>query len=356
MAILLNSTELLQSLERTPSRHNIMLVGKHGIGKSEILTSFFTGKGMKVVTLFLGQMSDPGDLIGLPNKDEKTGQTTFMPPYWFPVDGKPIVLFLDELNRARPEVLQTVMDLVLNKKLAGRPLPEGSRIISAVNDGEEYQLTDLDPALVSRFNIYNFRPTPQEWLLWAEKNGLDKRVIGFISDHPNYLDSDGLNQMDRGLEKTPDRRAWTRVSELISSSPVLTEFDQKMIAGIIGASVTSQFFKSFKASDIPSAKDILLNYDKVSEKVESLKVDGIAIVNDDILRYLETHKIGERDEAKVIANFTKYVAFLKKDRKEGMAHIVSCVKSGSYSKACTFILTKMPLVYNQFVTFLKQLK
>ena len=25
---------------------------------------------MKVVTLFLGQMSDPGDIIGLPNKDD----------------------------------------------------------------------------------------------------------------------------------------------------------------------------------------------------------------------------------------------------------------------------------------------
>lgn len=59
----------------------------------------------KKSTLFLGQMSDPGDLLGLPTKDEATGKTTFMPPYWFPIDDKPIVLFLDELNRARPEIL-----------------------------------------------------------------------------------------------------------------------------------------------------------------------------------------------------------------------------------------------------------
>ena len=91
-------------------------------------------------------MSDPGDLIGLPRLNNESGKTEFMPPYWFPTDGKPIVLFLDELNRARPEVLQTIMDLALNRKLAGRTLPKGSRIISAVNDGEEYQLTDLDPA------------------------------------------------------------------------------------------------------------------------------------------------------------------------------------------------------------------
>ena len=127
MAIAINSKELLTLLEVTPSWQNIMLTGRHGIGKSQILTKYFESKGMRVVALFLGQMSDPGDLLGLPNKDEATGKTTFMPPYWFPTDGKPIVLFLDELNRARPEILQTVMDLVLNRKLAGRPLPEGSR-------------------------------------------------------------------------------------------------------------------------------------------------------------------------------------------------------------------------------------
>ena len=167
MSVRINAHELESLLASTPASQNIMLTGKHGIGKSQILEKFFTSRGERVVILFLGQMSDPGDLIGLPRLDETTGKTLFMPPYWFPTDGKPVVLFLDELNRARPEVLQTIMDLTLNRTLAGRKLPEGSRVISAVNDGEEYQLTDLDPALVSRFNIYEFKPTAQEWLLWA---------------------------------------------------------------------------------------------------------------------------------------------------------------------------------------------
>ena len=104
MAIMINTAELLEILQLTPSEHNIMLIGKHGIGKSEILTSFFQQKGMKVVTLFLGQMSDPGDIIGLPSKIEAldsngniTEQTNFTPPYWFPIDNQPVVLFLDEL-------------------------------------------------------------------------------------------------------------------------------------------------------------------------------------------------------------------------------------------------------------------
>ena len=57
--ITVNTTELLQLLDITPADHNIMLVGKHGIGKSEILTEYYARKGMPVVALFLGQMASP---------------------------------------------------------------------------------------------------------------------------------------------------------------------------------------------------------------------------------------------------------------------------------------------------------
>jgi hypothetical protein len=355
MAIAINSTELTSVLNSTPSRHNIMLVGKHGIGKSEILSKYYSEKGMRVVTLFLGQMSDPGDLIGLPHKNENTGRTEFMPPYWFPVDGKPVVLFLDELNRARPEVLQTVMDLVLNRKLAGKALPEGSRVISAVNDGEEYQLTDLDPALVSRFNVYTFRPTPQDWLLWAEKNGIDKRVVKFINEHPQMLDGDGVNQIDRGLEKTPDRRAWVRVSDIIAAEEGLTSFHQKLVAGVIGVSVAAQFFKGIKQRDMPSAADVLLNYDKHKTDIEGLTIDKLATMNDEVMRFIETRKLTAKEEPKVVENMTKYIDFLRNDRKEGMAHFISCIEKGSYPQSTVFLVSKMPGVYAQFSEFIHKL-
>ena len=104
MAININTKELQDLLESTPATHNIMLSGKHGIGKSKIITDWFERRGSRVVTLFLGQMSDPGDLIGLPHKDEATGKTVFMPPYWFPTDDQPVVLFLDELIPAKHKV------------------------------------------------------------------------------------------------------------------------------------------------------------------------------------------------------------------------------------------------------------
>lgn len=270
MNISISIDELKRLLTAMPTDQNIMLTGRHGIGKSEILTHFYAERGMKVVTLFLGQMSDPGDLIGLPNKNEQTGKTDFMPPYWFPMDGEPIVLFLDELNRARPEVLQTVMDLVLNRKLAGRQLPKGSVIISAVNEGDEYQLTDLDPALVSRFNIYQFRPTTAEWLLWAQENGLDERVIFFISNNADWLD-ENIKQADEyvGLEKSPDRRAWKKVSDLIKGIDSLDDY-KKFVAGIIGVAATAAFYASVAEKNIIYGKSVLVDFAKVRGKLKTM--------------------------------------------------------------------------------------
>ncbi|MDM8563291.1 AAA family ATPase [Candidatus Marithioploca araucensis] len=228
--IKVDAVELLQVLNNTPPEQNIMLVGAHGIGKSQILRTFYEKeKKMPLISFFLGQMSDPGDLIGLMQKNAKTGHSEFLPPYWWPNDDKPIVLFLDELNRARPEILQSVMDLTLNRTLAGKSLPEGSIVISAINYGDQYQITDLDPALVSRFNIYEFAPTHEDWIVWANRENLDRRVISFIQKQPNFLD--GTNEfshadeiLEMGIEKTPDRRAWERVSNLIKKVDGLVDF------------------------------------------------------------------------------------------------------------------------------------
>ena len=45
MATKINSNLLLEVLEATPASQNIMLMGKHGIGKSQILEKYFTAKG-----------------------------------------------------------------------------------------------------------------------------------------------------------------------------------------------------------------------------------------------------------------------------------------------------------------------
>ena len=354
MAIAINSKELETLLEVTPSWQNIMLTGRHGIGKSQILTHYFESKGMRVVALFLGQMSDPGDLLGLPTKDEATGKTAFMPPYWFPVDGQPVVLFLDELNRARPEILQTVMDLVLNRKLAGRLLPEGSRIISACNDGDEYQLTDLDPALVSRFNIYTFRPTVEEWLLWATRKGLDERVIAFIQANPELLDRSGDTKEEQGLEKDPDRRAWEKVARVMEHISDPKQVHQKIVAGIVGVQAAARLFLSLQKG-LLTPQELLADFKRAKQQLDKYQLHQLSLVNDTLCRFFETEQLETMERTLVRENLKAYHDYLAKNHREAYAHFVSLVDGTGYKRMLLFINKELPKTYKQIIEFIQSL-
>ena len=354
----ITTTELLSLLDITPADQNLMLVGNHGIGKSEILTEYFSGKGMKVVPLFLGQMSGPGDLIGIPNRNDTTGKTEFMPPYWFPLDGKPVVLFLDELNRARPEVLQTIMDLALNRTLAGRRLPDGSRIISAVNAGDQYQLTDLDPALVSRFNVVTFPPTVQEWLLWAEKVGVAARVRDFIRENPMWLDKnpDAKEGADTGLDKTPDRRGWKRVSDILKTAGDISPIVAKAIAAIVGPKAASALAGSVSARKILSGREVLQNFEKHLPTLKGYELHQLSVVNDGIFRHLEVENLSGQARENAKRNIDAYFTFLSKEKKEAAAHFANLYVQGTYPKAVSFMARECQVLTMAMVMYVKSIR
>ena len=354
----INATQLRYILENTPASQNIMLVGRHGIGKSRILEDFFAGRGEKVVTLFLGQMSDPGDLIGRPGVDEKTGRTELMRPYVFPVDNQPVVLFLDELYRARPEVVQTVMDLTLNRKLAGKSLPQGSRIISAVNGGSEYQLTDLDPALVSRFNIYEFAPSVEDWINWARGADLDSRIISFISENPEYLDGDSSLDDTDGLSRSPDRRSWERTSNIIKGFKRLGEQELALISGIVGSQAASLFFRFVNDRSLPSAKSILCSEEEGKDsslsELSSLSVPQLCLVSESLFRFIEAG-IENNQSSLVSENLNAYYDFLLKGSKEAAAHFISLCSVEKYPDTLNFINEPCPELYKKLLQTISDL-
>lgn len=358
----INTTELYSILDMTPASENIMLSGKHGIGKSQILTAYYSSKGCKVVPLFLGQMSDPGDLLGLPSRDDKTGRTVFMPPYWFPKDGQPVVLFLDELNRARPEVLQTVMDLALNRTIANRSLPEGSRIIAAVNEGDEYQLTDLDPALVSRFNVYRFKPKSDEWIAWAKGHAVDARIISFITQYPEFLDGDGASfardaSFTAGicLEKSPDRRGWEHVSLIMQNVTQPAALHQKAIAGIVGTHAAEEFIAFVQNKKLPSAAETLSDFSGCKNSFASYTTADFARLNERIFFCLEASAY--KGAAQTAAeNLVAYISYLSQNHKrEALAHFSTLFESEAYAKANKFIMKRCPSVYDLLTGFISAL-
>ncbi len=346
----IDARELLEILRLTPPAQNVMLVGRHGIGKSEIITRFYRRRDMEVVAFFLGQMSDPGDLIGLLHKDQATGRSVFLPPFWWPVDGRPIVLFLDELNRARPEILQSVHELALNKTLAGKQLPEGSIVVAAVNEGDEYQITDLDPALVSRFNLYTFAPTAEDWLLWADEHGVDPRVLSFIQRHPQHLDGEPEADLDlltasAGLIKRPDRRAWVKASDFLKPLPRIDDTHLKILAGVVGVPAALAFKKSLTRGLAVSPEELLLRFGRFKKKLAKLPLQDLVLLNEQIAFWINGGHYAAGDAKTVRKNLLAYLRFLDQGgKREAIAHFASMLDSPKFEKTMGFAAGSIEII------------
>ena len=265
---------------------------------------------------------------------------------------------MDELNRARPEVLQTIMDLALNRTLAGRKLPDGSRIISAVNDGDQYQLTDLDPALVSRFNVVTFRPTTQEWLLWADKVGVDARVRDFIRENPIWLDKnpDAKEGVDTGLDKTPDRRAWKRVSDILKTAGDINPIVTKAMSAIVGPKAASALVGSVSAKKILSGREVLQNFEKHLPTLKGYELHQLSVVNDGIFRHLEVENLSGQAKENAKKNIEAYFTFLSKEKKEAAAHFANLYVQGTYPKAVSFMARECQVLTMTMVLYVKSIR
>jgi hypothetical protein len=269
-----------------------------------------------------------------------------LPPHWWPLDGRPVALFLDELNRARPEILQSVHDLALNRTLAGRRLPEGSAVLSAVNAGEEYQVSDLDPALASRFNIYELAPEIDEWIIWARKNDIDRRVVDFIEKSGLYLEQSSPNADP--LDKSPDRRAWVRVAFLMRPHATITPVLQKAIAGIVGAQAAVAFGKFLRDTSSIQPEDILLHWDeKLEAALRATSLPDLVYLNRQILQYIEEQdpKLAEAKRKKIVRGVERYIEFLRSGKQtEVVADFINLTGRDDFKRAMGILLASPTLM------------
>src|SRR3990167_2043920 len=126
-----NFERLITSLINDNKHLPILAWGESGIGKSQAVARIAKQLSIGFIDLRLGQM-EVGDLIGLPrhHNEGNTFTTEYSTPFWFPQTGKGI-LFLDEINRSRLEVRQAIFQLILDRQLHGKKLPDGWFIVSA---------------------------------------------------------------------------------------------------------------------------------------------------------------------------------------------------------------------------------
>jgi hypothetical protein len=284
-----------KALEKERSVVKILQRAKSKVWKYEF--------GLPVVERRLSQMTE-GDMIGLPFMDVRpSGEhaTAYKPVDWLVnASDFPVVLFLDERNRALEQVKQAVFQIADSKAYYSLLLHEGTRVIVAENVGDEYTVQQQDPAEISRTATVELDPTPAEWIKYAESIGVDQSLIEFIRQNEQFLEHKGVFEP---MKKYPDRRAWVRMDQQLREGNFYEHPENHLFyviaTSMVGVEAGIKFTNFCKTRDRQvSAEEILRDWDKAKKKL------GNATVN----------RLGECGQ-KVVSYLTKPDSKTKKDRE-----------------------------------------
>jgi hypothetical protein len=256
----------------TDVRKPVLLRGRHGIGKSTVVYQYAESVGMAVVERRASQMTE-GDLVGLPVISDNS--TTFNPPDWFKkACDEPVVLFLDEVDRATLEVRQGIFELTDSRKLNGHCLHDDTVVFAAVNGGEhgsQYQVGEMDPAELDRWTVFDIEPSVEDWLSWAKDSGITDATWDFINQNRSHLEHSDDFEPNKVY---PSRRSWERLDACLSNAGLLGE---GMESSPTLYNLTAAFV-GFEAA--VSFNDFIGNYDR-QVTVEDILVHGkLAKVSD----------------------------------------------------------------------------
>ena len=250
-----------------PPSRSVLLRAGHGVGKSKVVRQissiirkqlFEAGKirkdGYPVIDIRLGQRSE-GDVIGLPSTDGRV--TRFNPPNWYHMAcEEPCCLFLDELNRATPEVMQAAFQIALDHELDLNKMHPLSRVYTAINTGAQYQVNEMDPALLSRFFVVDLTPDSKEFCAYARSDDPEQ------GGNFHFLIPDFIEQKDTWLypakgsdpnTQQPTPRGWEFVNEAITHANLWDKPNDprfwNIVRGFIGNDAATAFKDYCKTVD-----------------------------------------------------------------------------------------------------------
>ncbi len=199
-----------------PAEIAILMRGPTGVGKSHVARGLAKALELPYIDV-RGSTMDESDM-GIPDmaKSAEVGAYTKMVPTWYlRACREPVVLMLDELNRSMPQVMQSFFQIVLDRELGNladgealRLHPE-TRVVAAVNWGAEYDVNDMDPALLRRFFVADIDPTSEDWIEWAKTEGLDDVLVDFIRQNSAHWRVDP-SAVEPGTV-TPTPASWHRL-------------------------------------------------------------------------------------------------------------------------------------------------
>jgi len=185
-----------------------ILVSEPGVGKSSVLSGIAEMNGDQWRKVGDDYAADKYDYIyvdapvkdmmdvaaSIPNHQSKSLE--YYVSSLFKLDnGKPKVIMIDEAFKA-PKLMQIIYTrLYLERTIGDTPLPVGSIVFGTSNNASDGVGDSLLGHVGNRICLLNVsKPTHEEWLRWANKNGISRLTRAWAAMNPrafkSYLDPD----------------------------------------------------------------------------------------------------------------------------------------------------------------------
>ena len=222
-----------------------LLMGEPGIGKTQGVYDFAERKGVKVVELYLSQMS-PLEISGMtmPNEADHSMQVFDSKRLDSLEDGD--VLFLDELLQAPQQVLAACLTLIQERRmLSGKMLPDVF-IVAAANPIDNME-TRIPLSIRQRFMAVEVGFDDKAWAMYMQ----DRGMLATVDDIKLV---NGSIHGDRFNRCTP--RSLTKLCEWYFSAKD-KGFVMKAIDDMFGADAKNVVDDIYMRSVNPVKKDLI---------------------------------------------------------------------------------------------------
>jgi len=246
--------------------------GSPGTSKSDCVEQFAATHSLKLYDDLVLSTSDPTDIAGFPVN--RGARMDFVPLSTVPLAGDDLgkhngaCLFLDEFNSAPLSVQAAAYRLILNRKIGKHHLHPLTVIICAGNKQTDKAITNqLSTAMQSRLVHLELEMDTPSWLAWANRNGIDQRIISFIKFRPNLLEKFDPNH--NGHTFLCGRTLEFASKHMVNVPGPMTDLDLAIIAGCIseGPAVELKVYCDIY-KQLPTIKEILANPESVTIKDE----------------------------------------------------------------------------------------
>ncbi len=204
---------LIESIMASKSKHpvNILIKGKHGLGKSELARQLAATYKMDYVPVPINLLQESGQLMG--HDEFLENQTQFLVSNFVKAVRTPQTLIhLEELNRPEsPKALGELFPIlddsrmIIHDKIGEVRVAKGIVFVATLNEGFEYTGVDpLDEALRDRFHYVElgYLPPAQEIELIKMRTGLSGPVVKQLIDLINSLRYDGQDPIHVSTRRT----------------------------------------------------------------------------------------------------------------------------------------------------------